>query len=139
MSSNADLLEVPVVEVQQPVGTFYVASVPAEQLVQITYADVRRLASEQRDVERYLGIQRPVSPTRIKQIREYLGSPDASFPTAIIVAVDERCAGYDPESRILSLFPFNPTEEERELGLERIPMSRVKGLGRPASASRISG
>lgn len=114
-----------VIPVRQPVGTFYIASVPAEELVEISYADVRRLASEQRDVERYLGIQRPVSPSRIKQIRDYLGSPDASFPSGVILAVDERCAEYNPQTGMLSLFPYAPTAEEREDGLEPIPTGKI--------------
>jgi DGQHR domain-containing protein len=114
-----------VIPVCQPVGTFYIASVPAEELVQISYADVRRLASEQRDVERYLGIQRPVSSSRIRQIRDYIGAPDASFPTAIILAVDERCAEYDEHSRKLQLYPFDPTDEEVDAGVEAIPLEKV--------------
>jgi len=125
MAELAAVLSMPVIEVRQRVGTFYIASVPAADLVRIAYADVRRLASEQRDVERYLGIQRPVNSSRIKQIRDYLQSPDASFPTAVILAVDEHCAEYDPANHVLSLFPFNPTEEQREEGLEAIPVSKI--------------
>ena len=94
------------IEVNQKIGNFYIAAIPARELVEITYSDVRRMASEQRDVERYLGIQRPVSTRRINQIRDYLTSPDASFPTAVVLAVDEKCAEYDPDTGKLSLFEF---------------------------------
>lgn len=111
----------PVIEVTQPIGTFYIASISAKDLVDISYADVRRLASEERDIERYLGIQRPVSPKRIREIRDYLESPDASFPTAVIVAVDEKCAEYDRRRRRLTLFPY----VAQELGEKDIPFDQV--------------
>ncbi|WP_317963190.1 DGQHR domain-containing protein, partial [Phaeobacter italicus] len=109
------------IEVQQKIGNFYIAAIPAKELVEITYSDVRRMASEQRDVERYLGIQRPVSTRRINQIRDYLTSPDASFPTAVVLAVDERCAEFDPESGELALFAY-PGEAGFD---EEIPFHKI--------------
>jgi hypothetical protein len=44
-------------EVQQPIGSFYLGAMPFSQVTFISFADVRR--SEARDVERYIGIQRP--------------------------------------------------------------------------------
>lgn len=104
-------IELSVLRVSQPIGEFFIASMPAEILVQISYADVRRLVDAQRDVEMYLGIQRPVSPNRIKNIREYVNSPDATFPTAVILAVDEKCAIYDEERGKLILESYNPEDE----------------------------
>lgn len=109
------------IEVNQKIGNFYIAAIPAKELVEITYSDVRRMASEQRDVERYLGIQRPVSTRRINQIRDYLTSPDASFPTAVVLAVDEKCAEFDPETGQLSVFAY-PGEDGFE---EEIPYSKI--------------
>jgi DGQHR domain-containing protein len=119
------IMSMPVIAVRQPVGTFYISSVAAEQLVEITYADVRRLASERRDVERYLGIQRPVSSTRIKQIREYITSPDASFPTGVIIAVDEKCAVFNARTNTLALYAYEPTADERAEGVEPIPVGKI--------------
>jgi DGQHR domain-containing protein len=53
------------------------------------------LVQDQRDLEKYLGIQRPVSPKRIKEIKHYLEGEDATFPTSVILAVDEKCAEYE--------------------------------------------
>jgi DGQHR domain-containing protein len=103
-----------VIEVTQPIGTFYIASIPARDLVAISYADVRRLKSEERDIERYLGMQRPVSPKRIREIRDYLESPDASFPTAIILAVDEKCAEYDHRRGTMTLTPYKAQDTDEE-------------------------
>jgi DGQHR domain-containing protein len=90
-------LKLKVLKVRQPIGDFYVASIKAQDLVEISYSDVRRLAEDQRDLEKYLGIQRPVSAKRIKDIKQYIEGQDATFPTAVILSVDERCAEYDQE------------------------------------------
>ena len=74
-------------KVTQPIGDFYIASIPAKELVKITYFDVRRVLMEERDVERYLGVQRPLNPGRVKDISAYVQTSDACFPTGIIIAV----------------------------------------------------
>lgn len=110
-------LTFPVMSVRQKSNEFYIASIPAKDLVDISYADVRRLAHEQRDVERYLGMQRPVNPARIKQIRKYLEGPDATFPTGIILAIDDRCVELDRAKGTMTVFPFVPEE-----GTEDVPI-----------------
>jgi DGQHR domain-containing protein len=92
--------------VQQRIGEFYVASVSARDLVEITFSDVRRLGSDPRDIERYLGIQRQISTKRVNEIKRYLEGGDATFPTAIIIAVDERCAEFDASTSRLTLHEF---------------------------------
>lgn len=90
-----DNLKFPVLKVRQPIGDFYIASISARDLLNISYSDVRRLAQDQRDLEMYLGIQRPVSSRRIKEIKEYIQGVDATFPTSVILSIDERCAEYE--------------------------------------------
>lgn len=110
----------PVIKVSQPLGDFFIGSIDAKALVQISYADVRRIENEQRDVEKYLGIQRPLDKTRIKKIQQYLQSPDATFPTGVVLAVDDRCAEFDPASGRLTLKPY-----ESDFDGESIPLSKV--------------
>lgn len=71
--------------VNQPIGEFFVGSVGADILRKISYTAIRRL--ESREVETYAGIQRPLNPTRVKQIHSYIGTADATFPTSIIIAI----------------------------------------------------
>ncbi|MCK7598471.1 DGQHR domain-containing protein [Microbulbifer sp. CAU 1566] len=111
-----------VLKVSQPIGDFFIASMPAKDLVEISYRDVRRLAQERRDVEKYLGIQRPVSDRRIKQIKKYIEGSDATFPTSVILAVDGKCAEYDSESSVLTLKPYLPEVDVDEDG---IPFDRI--------------
>ncbi len=118
-------IELSALPVVQPLGEFFLASIPARKLVQIAYADVRRLVSSRRDVERYLGIQRPISENRVKQIKKYLEGSDASFPTAIILAIDENCAEFIPGKNAcgkLTLRPYTPDESDGE---KQIPWDRV--------------
>jgi DGQHR domain-containing protein len=115
-------LKLHVIVVKQPIGEFYIASIKAKDLVEISYFDIRRLAEEQRDLEKYLGIQRPISKKRIKDLKQYIEARDATFPTAIIVAVDFRCAEYDKDSGILTLSPYTREDDAEE---ESIPYDRI--------------
>lgn len=112
-----------VLEVTQKGGSFFSASIPARDLVAITYSDVRRLVNEERDVERYLGVQRPLNRSRVKKIREYILSPDPTFPTAIIVAVDEVCVEYDLEAGTMTLSEFD--FEENDDDGKHIPFGKI--------------
>lgn len=113
----------PVQEVKQKNGAFFSACLPAEILTQITFSDVRRLVDEERDVERYLGVQRPISRDRVKKIRDYILSPDPTFPTAIIVAIDERCVQYDPETGMMTLVETHVSKDTGD-GTE-IPFKKI--------------
>ncbi|MCA9039200.1 MAG: DGQHR domain-containing protein [Planctomycetaceae bacterium] len=122
---NSDELQLSVLRVRQPIGDFFITSIPAKQLVKISYSDVRRLVSEQRDVEQYLGIQRPVSPKRINDIRKYIQGSDATFPTAIIVAVDEKCASLVEQNSGVGLLTLKPYQAEEDSDEEDIPWAKI--------------
>lgn len=81
----------PYLKVVQPVGEFYSCVVSAQRLLQICTFDFRRIA-ENNGVKEFLGIQRPLNNDRVKEIRKYIGTEDATFPTSIVLSVDERCA-----------------------------------------------
>lgn len=122
---NRRSIELSALPVNQPLGEFFLASIPARDLVEIAYADVRRLVSTRRDVERYLGIQRHISERRIKEIKKYLEGSDASFPTAIILAIDENCAEFvqgKGACGVLTLRTYQPGPDEGETP---IPWDRI--------------
>ena len=89
------------ITVSQPIGQFYIGAINARDLVEISYADVRRIENEDRDVERYLGIQRPLSPGRVSELRQYVKNVDATFPTSIIIAVLSEDAEYDEDNKVM--------------------------------------
>jgi DGQHR domain-containing protein len=89
--------------VPQPIGDIYIASIGYELIRVMTYFDVRRVLREDRDVERYLGIQRPLSEKRVAELKKYVKFADATFPTSIIIAIDSDYADYDEESLKLTV------------------------------------
>lgn len=78
---------IPVLPVEQPIGSFFIGAIEARDLYAISYADVRR--KEGRDIEQYIGTQRDLSEGRVGEIKRYVKNVDACFPTGIILAVNE--------------------------------------------------
>lgn len=95
-------------KVHQPIGDFYIGILNHEDLIKITYADIRRLdsGSELREVEVYTGIQRELSKNRVKEIAKYVNMVDATFPTGVILHIEEsNILHYDEEKGLMTI-PF---------------------------------
>jgi DGQHR domain-containing protein len=97
----SDYISFRCVPVTQPIGTFYIGTIDSQDLVDISYADVRRI--EDRDIEKYLGIQRPLVPQRVKELKVYVRSLDAAFPTSIIIAIPSLYAEFDEETNLMTI------------------------------------
>jgi len=80
----------PAIRMHQPIGDFYIGTMKADDLFRIAYFDVRGLR-EEHGIAKYLGIQRQLNEKRVEEIKRYVTTKDATFPTAVILAVDERC------------------------------------------------
>lgn len=89
------------VEVNQPIGTFYSGCMNYIDLIDISYADVLRI--EKRDVERYLGVERPLSSKRVQYIEKYVNTLDATFPTGVILSVSSEDAVYDEKKKLMRI------------------------------------
>ena len=76
---------VPVLEITQPLGSFYVGRISAKDLSKIASADARTKVN--REIETYSGIQRQLSPQRQQQIKNYISTFDATFPNTFIISV----------------------------------------------------
>ena len=96
-----DWLKFPCIEVTQPIGAFFIGSIPAADLLEIARADIRRI--EGRDVEKYVGIQRPLNTARVRELQQYVTTIDATFPTSIILAVRDENARFDKRLKELSI------------------------------------
>jgi DGQHR domain-containing protein len=71
--------------VTQPIGTFYVGVMSASDLRRNARPETRKLLDAQGTAA---GIQRALSDERVKEIRQYLHTSDASFPNSIILSLD---------------------------------------------------
>jgi DGQHR domain-containing protein len=100
----ADAIVFRCIQVRQPIGAFYVGAIAAEDLLMIAKADIRRMMEgKARDVEEFSGIQRELSQSRIKELKEYVGHVDASFPTSIILHVSSAHAAYDDVKSVMAI------------------------------------
>ena len=106
---------------------------PYADICKIAHFDVRRLVENKRDIEEYLGIQRPVNPKRAEDLERYVNDKDATFPTSIVIAVDADCAEYDVESNEIRLTGYDGDPEKDPIPLTQVArvldgQHRIAGL-----------
>jgi DGQHR domain-containing protein len=87
------------IEISQPIGKFYVGCMDYRDLLYIFHVDELRI--EKRDVEKYLGVERPLSEERVKEIKQYVNTIDAAFPTSIIISVSSQNATYNSDTKTM--------------------------------------
>jgi DGQHR domain-containing protein len=97
---------------RQPIGDIFIATMSHKLLRRLTYFDVRRVLREERDVERYLGVQRPIDDKRLNQLSAYVNLIDASFPSSVIIALEEDYVEYDAETRMMMVRNYRVGETE---------------------------
>lgn len=81
------------IEVKQPIGSFYLTKLSWKNLLTIAEADIRKIEDENKkkdSFDSYLGIQREVSESRVKEIAQYVTTVDATFPTSIILSIPSK-------------------------------------------------
>jgi len=106
-------MKLSVLKLTQPIGDFYIGVMDSKTLCDITEFDIRHLVRDNA-IESYLGIQRRLDPERVSELREYVQSSDACFPTAVILSVPIECASYDEAARELTLSNLPDPEEGQE-------------------------
>jgi DGQHR domain-containing protein len=112
---------VPALRIRQPIGEIYLAAIDHALLQKITYFDVRRVLRDTRDVEAYLGIQRPLSESRVADLEKYVNFVDATFPTAVILAIDESdCVSYDERKQELVLSNVRAGNAEPDIAFSNL-------------------
>lgn len=112
----------PVLPVDQPIGRFYIGVMKARDLLAVSYSDMRGIEG---DFDQYIGVQRKLKPSRVKEISEFVKSIDATFPTSVVLAIPGECA------EILDSGELRITDGRNEETGEVIPIS--------ASASILDG
>lgn len=95
---SKDYITVKCIEVKQPIGVFYIATIEWYDINNIARADIRRIErGEGGKVETYLGMQRRLSEGRVKEISRYVQNIDATFPTSIILHINSYSIYYEGE------------------------------------------
>lgn len=83
--------KVPALVVDQPLGVFFVAVLPAELLLEVAYSDALSATySETSQSYDLHGTQRLPQPKRLDPISDFINRTDAAFPNAIILAANFR-------------------------------------------------
>jgi DGQHR domain-containing protein len=100
-SSLNGSISVSCIECKQPIGAFFIGAIEASDLAAISFADIRR--PDGRDIERYIGTQRDLSEGRVAEIKQYVTTVDASFPTSVILAISSEDAELDEDREVLTI------------------------------------
>ncbi|HWD27820.1 MAG TPA: DGQHR domain-containing protein [Rhizomicrobium sp.] len=107
--------------VRQPIGEVFIAVMDYKLVQQITYFDVRRVLRDTRDIEAYLGIQRPLNEKRVTELEHYVRFVDATFPTAIILAIDDSdYVRFDEDQNQLTLSNFKQGNARPDIAISSL-------------------
>ena len=96
----------PCIRVTQPIGTFYLLSLSAKELVKRVRVSPREVSSDTNQ-----DVQRAANSTRVKEIARYVRDPDATFPTAIIISANSLYAQIDETSITFTPAPEQPPDD----------------------------
>lgn len=123
--TEQETLRVPALRLRQPIGEYFVVVMKAHELVSVAFADVRQL--QDNELDQYMGINRRLSTNRVGELRSYVNTYDATFPTSVILSVPEDNAIFDEERGVLILRGTDETELKR-IGKIIDGQHRIAGL-----------
>ncbi|AUL49004.1 DNA phosphorothioation-associated DGQHR protein 1 [Bordetella trematum] len=82
-------VRVSALKVEQPLGLYYVAVLPAELLLKVSYSHALSASLDSEKAGYHVeGTQRLKKPKRMPQIADYINRPDSAFPGTIILAAN---------------------------------------------------
>lgn len=112
----------PVLRTEQPLGEFFVAVIPANVLLELTYSDVfRYTTTDDNGMPIPEGHQRKLNPERLKAIGRYIDTVESAFPNSIILAANYRETGeIEEDEHTRWTVEFNDNEQ---VGLLHVPSS----------------
>lgn len=117
------VVEITLLKVTQPIGEFYIGAIDARKLNQITYTEIRRFNEGTQDD--LAGIQRERSPKRVKELSDYVNFDYATFPTSVILAIDERSVEITEVERCPGMYSMTIGEFEGDEDEPAIPLSEA--------------
>lgn len=107
--ANSGYVEFRAIPIVQPIGEFFVGSIKFDDLIAISVTHIRQL---QDGKDEFMGIQRNLSPKRRLELEKYVNTVDATFPTAVILAVPESCAEFNADTGVMRLTESEGTKFE---------------------------
>lgn len=84
-------MRLPAISVDQPIGTFYICSIPYRILEQVAFPDALTLTDAGEHLPSYYqltGAQREFIKERRRKIGDYISTAEATFPNTIILAAN---------------------------------------------------
>ena len=81
-------LQLPCVRVSQPFGDFFLCSIPARVLIEVTFSTKASAKADQNGFLKFFGVQRGLSKDRPAKIGEYIDSNEVTFPNTIILSAN---------------------------------------------------
>ena len=114
------VIELPVIRIVQPIGEIYVGSISSADLWEIADFDMREIREKSDGIYLATGIQRQLSEKRVSEIATYVKTVDATFPTAVVLAISSECVTFKGKggSGCLTMrLSSEPSEQEGGDGL----------------------
>ena len=81
-------VSLPCIKVSQPLGEFFLCSIPSALLKEVAYWIPASAEQSSGGFLKLFGVQRRLSPERAKKIGQYIDSTEATFPNTIIVSAN---------------------------------------------------
>jgi len=113
-------MRIKILTFEQPIGEFVMGVMPVKDIIGVSY--INRREFDQVNLDTRGGPQREKSETRINEISKYSETPDATFPTPILLGLPENSYKIDgdyliiePESQVASIVDG----QHRLLGLSK--------------------
>ena len=94
------MIDINLIEITQPIGTFYVGKIDSSVLINISRVN-RRVDNHDN------GIQRDLQNDRVKEIANYCKDPDAAFPTPIVISINSEKSNSLMEQVNGSIYKFS--------------------------------
>lgn len=86
----------PALRIEQPLAPFFVVSIKADQLLDITFSEPLEYKSETGEM---IGNQRRIDHKRLSQIGNYIDTVEMTFPNCIIMSVNQNESGFIIEEK----------------------------------------
>jgi hypothetical protein len=122
-------MNIPLLEVQQPIGSFYLSVLPADFIITHTKRRQREYDNERQSA---FGIQRRLDERRVRDVEAYTSDPEATFPTPIIISISRNDFEYTIGNGFLEF-------DDDDFIAEIVDgQHRLEGLSRSACSSQFS-